>query len=246
MDEKQEKKNLKNLRKYTIIFLVFFVLSLAISVQFKTVQNTVKVGITPQENKLRDLLLKDQESYRKLEEIEMKREDTLLKLREDASKNDQRAKETITKLNDINKKLGLTEVSGPGIVITVSDASVKKDSNTLDYSQLIVHDTDILHIINILKNAGAENISVNGQRIVSGTGISCIGVVILVNEEKIGSPYVISAIGNQDNLESAINMAGGIKDILKSYGIVIDVRREDNIKLPKYTGLYESAYNIEE
>lgn len=67
---------------------------------------------------------------------------------------------------------------------------------------------DILHIVNILNNAGAEAIAINGQRVVSNTGISCIGVVIKVNEEKIGSPYIISAIGNQDNLESAINMVG--------------------------------------
>lgn len=232
-----------NFKKSLVIFVIVFVLTMAVTLQIKTVQNSGKVGTTPQENKLRDLLLKDKENYAKLEELEAKREETLDRLREDAAKNDKRAKDTMEKLSDINKKLGLLEVTGPGVVVTVSDGTVKKDSKTMDYTQLIVHDMDILHIVNILRNAGAENISVNGQRIVAPTGISCIGVVIKINEEKIGSPYVISAIGNQDNLESAINMAGGIRDMLKGYGINMDVVREDNITLPKYTGVYKSTFN---
>ncbi len=178
--------------------------------------------------------------------MEIKREKTLDRLREDASKNDQRAKETKEKLSDINKKLGLVEVSGPGIIITVSDATIKKDSTVIDYSQLIVHDMDILNIINILRNAGVEAISVNDQRIVATTGISCIGVVIKINEEKIGSPYIIKAIGNQDNLESAINMVGGIKEILQNYGLNVSVYRDSNIEMPKYTGVYKATFSSEE
>ena len=209
MDKTKKINKVNNMTKSLVLFIIVFTLSMAITLQIKTVNNSGKVGTTPQENKLRDLLLKDKENYAKLEELELKREETLDRLREDASKNDQRAKETKEKLNDINKKLGLTELSGVGIKITVSDAVIKKESTTIDYAQLIVHDTDILQIVNILRNAGAEAISVNNQRIVANTGISCIGVVIKINEEKIGSPYTIKAIGNQDNLESAINMAGG-------------------------------------
>lgn len=248
MEEKVKEDNLNknselnNMKKSIILFLIFFVLTIAVTMQIKTVTSSGKVGTTPQENKLRDMLLKDKENYVKLEELELRREETLDRLREDASKNDKRAKETKEKLNEINKKLGLVEVSGPGIVITVSDA-IKKENLTISSAQLLVHDMDILHIVNILNNAGAEGISVNGQRIVSNTGISCIGVVIKVNEEKIGSPYVISAIGNQDNLESAINMIGGIRELLQSYGISVEVRRDNNITLPKYTGVYKSSFN---
>lgn len=243
MEDSKKIKKINNITKSLILFAIVFVLTIAITLQIKTVSNSGKVGKTPQENKLRDLLLKDKENYTKLEELEAKREETLERLREDASKNDQRAKTTKEKLNDINKKLGLTDVTGPGIVVNVSDATIRKESTTMDYAQLIVHDIDILHIINILRNAGVEAISVNDQRIVSNTGISCIGVVIKVNEEKIGSPYIIKAIGNQDNLESAINMVGGIREILKSYGINVDVNREDNINIPKYTGVYKSTFS---
>ncbi len=243
MDKTKKINKVNNMTKSLVLFIIVFTLSMAITLQIKTVNNSGKVGTTPQENKLRDLLLKDKENYAKLEELELKREETLDRLREDASKNDQRAKETKEKLNDINKKLGLTELSGVGIKITVSDAVIKKESTTIDYAQLIVHDTDILQIINILRNAGAEAISVNNQRIVANTGISCIGVVIKINEEKIGSPYTIKAIGNQDNLESAINMAGGIKELLRSYGLNIEVQRDDNVSIPKYTGVYKATFS---
>ena len=243
MDKTKKINKVNNMTKSLVLFIIVFTLSMAITLQIKTVNNSGKVGTTPQENKLRDLLLKDKENYAKLEELELKREETLDRLREDASKNDQRAKETKEKLNDINKKLGLTELSGVGIKITVSDAVIKKESTTIDYAQLIVHDTDILQIVNILRNAGAEAISVNNQRIVANTGISCIGVVIKINEEKIGSPYTIKAIGNQDNLESAINMAGGIKELLRSYGLNIEVQRDDNVSIPKYTGVYKATFS---
>ena len=244
--KKEMEKDIKrdnNIKKSLILFIIAFAFTIALTLQIKTVNSSVNVGTTPQENKLRDLLLKDKENLAKLEEMEIKREETLDRLREDASKNDQRAKETKGKLNDINKKLGLVEVSGPGLVITVSDATIKKDSTIIDYSQLIVHDMDILNIINILRNAGVEAISVNNQRIVASTGISCIGVVIKINEEKIGSPYVIKAIGNQDNLESAINMVGGIREILQNYGLNVSVHRDNNISMPKYTGVYKATFS---
>lgn len=246
MEDKKNGNKLNNLRKSGLFFLVFFLLTISITLQFKSVGSSARAGATPQENKLRDMLLKDKENYERLEEIEKKREETLDKLRGDATKNDQRAKVTMDALNNVNKKLGLLETSGPGIIVTVSDAKIKNDNIPVEFSQLIVHDMDILQITNILRNAGAEGIAVNGQRVVGNTGISCIGVVIKVNEEKIGSPYIISAIGNQDNLESAINMAGGIKDLLTTYGITVDVQREDNVRLPKFTGIYKNTYNIEE
>ena len=246
MEEKKEKNKVNNFKKGIMLFAVSFILTAIITLQINTITSSGKIATTPQENKLRDMLLKDKENYEKLEMMEIKSEETLNRLRENATKNDKKAKDTMEKLNEINKKLGLTEVSGPGIVITVSDAIIKKENRLVDYSQLIVHDMDILHIVNILRNAGAEAISINGQRIVANTGISCIGVVIKINEEKIGSPYVISAIGNQVNLESAINMVGGIRELLQGYGINIDVKREDEIKLPKYTGVYKSSFNTGE
>lgn len=108
LNKERNISKVSNFQKGIMFFVIFFVLTLAITLQINTVSNSGKVGITPQENKLRDMLLKDKENYTKLEEIELKREETLDRLREDATKNDKKAKDTKEKLNDINKKLRIS------------------------------------------------------------------------------------------------------------------------------------------
>ena len=135
-------------------------------------------------------------------------------------------KEKLTEKNDIaeekkkevlenNVKLGLTNLRGEGIELVLKDGEDKKKVGN-DALQIIVHDTDILEIVNVLRNAGAEAISINDQRVIATTPISCIGTVIKINDEKLGGPYVIRAIGNSDYLKTALEIPGGILRILES------------------------------
>ena len=109
-----------------------------------------------------------------------------------------------------------------------------------DISNYIVHDNDLRNIVNELKNAGAEAISINGQRIVSTTAITCIGNVIKINDEKVTSPFVIKAIGFPERFET-LSRSGGILDNLDDY-LEISTRKLDNVKIPKYTGVIASKY----
>jgi len=139
-----------------------------------------------------------------------------------------------------NKIIGLAEVKGPGIKITLKDN--KKDiKNALNPSDLVVHDEDILSVINELKNAGAEAISINGQRIVPTTGIICGGNIIDINREKVGVPFVIEAIGLPEQL-AALERPYGYLDILKGYGIEVKLERSNNITIPKYSGTLTYNY----
>ena len=97
-----------------------------------------------------------------------------------------------------------------------NDIAEEKKKVGNDALQIIVHDTDILEIVNVLRNAGAEAISINDQRVIATTPISCIGTVIKINDEKIGGPYVIRAIGHSDYLKTALEIPGGILRILES------------------------------
>lgn len=239
-NEVKEKK--EKLKLMLIVFSMAFVLMLSLALQINTVKKSEKIAVTPKENKLRDILLKNKEQYSKLLEKEKDKQERLNKLREEATKNDNNAKSEMEKLEKVNQNLGLTDVHGPGVIITLEDGASKKDNTRADNMQVIVHDTDILQIVNLLKNAGAEAISVNDQRIVSKTAINCIGVVIKINDEKVSSPFIIKAIGNRDNLEGTMNMAGGIGDILKKYGIKLKVERKDNIEIKKYNGVYSVKY----
>ena len=139
--------------------------------------------------------------------------------------------------------IGLTEVTGPGVIITLSDS--KKDASTvLNPSALVVHDVDILSVVNELKNAGAEAICINEQRIVPTTSISCGGNIIDINGEKTGAPFVIKAIGLPEAL-SVIERFGGYLDYLKEDRFLdVTVRRADKekITIPKYTGIMKFEY----
>lgn len=111
----------------------------------------------------------------------------------------------------------------------------------------IVHDGDLLEVVNSLRNAGAEAISINNQRIVNSTAITCAGNIIKVNGEKIGSPFKIKAIGLTEKLNGALTMPGGYLERLETDGVQVKVEESSNIEIPKYNGVFKFEYaeNIE-
>ena len=241
LDKNRNDKKIKKVKIYFIIFIISLVLSMVFTSLIKTNNSMIGSSISPEINELRDKLFREQEIGKNLQQQITLQEKIIDKHREDIAKTDKRLQELKNEISENNIKLGYTELTGKGIRITLKDGEDKK-IKTDDPTQMIVHDTDILDIVNVLRNAGAEAISVNGQRIVQKTPISCIGTVIKINDEKVGAPYVISAIGNQDYLESAINIPGGVAKILEKYGISLTLERVNNIKIPKYKGVYSDEY----
>jgi len=101
---------------------------------------------------------------------------------------------------------------------------------------------DILKVVNELRSAGAEAISVNEQRIISTSEIRCAGTTIFINGERVGAPFVIKAIGDPALLESAMLMRGGYVDGLKEWGLRINTTRETDIVIPKYNKTISSKF----
>ena len=136
---------------------------------------------------------------------------------------------------------GLVKVKGQGVVITLADST---DTN-IPVEAGLVHDTDLMAIVNELRAAGAEAISVNGQRIISTTAIRCVGPTIQINEVKVASPFHIKAIGDAKYLESALNIKNGIVDNFKVYGINVEVKTDNNITIDKYDNTLTLKYASE-
>lgn len=218
-----------------------FLLTLGICVQIKTVKNSNStVSNNYEENSLRAEVLKYKEKYdNKYKELE-KAEQTLEQERENSTQNDDNLKETEESITEGNKMIGLTEVNGPGVTVTLTDS--KKDiSSSLNPSDLVVHDLDVLSVINELKNAGAEAISINDQRLTPNSGIICGGNIIDINGEKVGAPFIIKAIGLPEQL-AALNRPGGYLATLKEYNIGVEFKKSNNITIPKYTGTITYKY----
>ncbi len=230
-----------------VLGVMCFALTAGICIQIRTVQATnSSVSNNYEENNLRAEVLRYKERYDNKVEDLANAEEELEKERESATKNDTALKEKEEDILEGNKIIGLTEVTGPGVIVTLSDS--KKDaSSSLDPSSLLVHDTDVLSVINELKNAGAEAISINDQRIIPTTGIICGGNIIDINGEKVGAPFEIKAIGLPEQL-AALDRPGGYLELLRSYSVEANLEKSNNITIPKYTGTitYEYAKAIED
>ncbi|KPU28317.1 hypothetical protein TR13x_02995 [Caloranaerobacter sp. TR13] len=151
-------------------------------------------------------------------------------------------------IKDIRFEIGLEDVQGPGIIIKMEDND-KEVSYGENVNYDLVHDLDVLKLINDLSAAGAEAISINGQRILSRSEIKCGGPIITVNKERLASPFVIKAIGDPKVLYAAINAPNTNGYILKEVrNIKIQTKISDNIFIPRYWGniTFNQAKPIEE
>lgn len=128
----------------------------------------------------------------------------------------------------LSKYTGTHKYVGNGVSIKIYDAPV--NSYTEENPNIgIVHNTDLLKIINDLWSANAEAISVNNQRISMNTEILCIGPTIMINKKRIASPFVINVVGQQDKLCNAINN-GHLKKLTMT-GIKFNIQKKDMIEI---------------
>jgi uncharacterized protein YlxW (UPF0749 family) len=130
---------------------------------------------------------------------------------------------------------GFMDVAGPGIVLIVDDGKRELEEGEHP-NEILVHDIDILNLVNDLKNAGAEAISINGQRLLSNSEISCAGHTIRINDQVFAQPFIIKAIGEPKTLEASLIAPGTygffLKDII---GLYVEVNTGMNIDIPKYS-----------
>ena len=127
---------------------------------------------------------------------------------------------------------GLTEVTGAGVTVTMNDSSTHSGS---DMNAYLVHAEDLLSVVNELNGAGAKAVSINGQRMVGQSAITCAGSIVMVNGVRVAAPFEIKAVGDPAVLDSALHFPGGVIDNLAPWGIEISVRKETAVTVAAYT-----------
>ena len=224
------------------IGLICFVLSYVMFMQFKTVEET---NITEIENmsaaELREKSVAWRERY---EETNLKLEETSAKLEEYKQKKEsnQEVSELLEQeLLQARILAGETDVKGDGVIVTITDRD--------DTEKIVAN--DLIGLVNELKLAGAEAISINDQRIVNMSDIVDIYIsdgsqFIFVNkEERLVSPYVIKAIDDQKYLESALTTK--TVGFIDQYSENATLEVQDNITIPKYSKEIKIKYaNVKE
>ena len=138
------------------------------------------------------------------------------------------------RLADAKVALGLTAVKGPGVSLEVDDSTMSLGDDVPPdlQSSFLVHDLDLLQITNELWAAGAEVISLNGQRIVGGTAIRCVGPATQVNGVPITAPYHFVALGDADTLANSLNLPGGVLERLRTLKFRVNLEKQDNLVVP--------------
>lgn len=160
--------------------------------------------------------------------------------RQQAASGDEGSEALKAELEQMEITAGLTDVEGPGVTVVLEDST--QANVTGDEADYLIHDNDILSVINELRSAGAEAISLNGERILATSEVRCTGAVVTVNGRRYAAPYVIFAIGDPDTLYSALTMRNGVVDILSQWGITVRVTASDQLLIPAYSGTVDYQY----
>lgn len=221
------------------VTVMALVLGMLLAASLKT-QQTIRSSSLPS-NRFSGLAAAYQQQQ---QQLEMANEE-ISKLRERTTKYENEMASASEKAKLLNQALqeakflaGLTQVEGSGIEIILQDSKKRPPANSpLPLENYIVHDTDLQRVVNELHAAGAEAVSINGQRIIANTAIRCVGPTVQVNGIALSSPYVISAIGDPDTLAGALNMPQGVlTDIQAVDPNMVKVNKKNKIAIPAYNG----------
>ena len=190
--------------------------------------------------------IKSSVSYQRIEDmasrlLSVEQERDSLKDELEALRRQKGAEAGGTLSEDINLRAGLTPLEGEGIIVRLEDsnAAAKAGENPNLY---LIHDDDLLKVVNELRAAGAEAISINGQRLIGTSEIRCAGPTLSVNNVRSAPPFEIRAIGESKSLENAIKMRGGVAETLKVWGIQLEVSVSQSVYIPAYKGSAPHGY----
>jgi uncharacterized protein YlxW (UPF0749 family) len=142
------------------------------------------------------------------------------------------------------RQVGTTPVTGPGIAVTLEDAPKKvlEENPEIDADWLVIHQQDIQAVVNALWAGGADAISIQGHRIISTTGIKCVGNSVVLHGVPYLPPYRITAIGDTADLQQSLDSSkyiGNLKDYVLRFQLGYQVKPEQSVAMPAYEGTLE-------
>lgn len=214
--------NSNKLSSFIFFIILGFVTSLSLLAEVEGKINPIKIDRISKSkiNKLKHEI-DTIENHNNILESEMIIQNyNLTRLLEDREKNE---------LIRLSPLTGSHKVIGQGIIIKISDNNKPlKTGENPNFG--IVHNTDLLNIVNYLWSGGAKAISINDIRITESSGISCIGPTLLINKTRLTAPFMIKAIGEPDKLTKSLNFSN--LQTLEMYGLKFSINKYDKLEVP--------------
>ncbi|NMB34217.1 MAG: DUF881 domain-containing protein [Clostridium sp.] len=221
---------MKSISRNFSITIICIILGIMLSWQYKSIQNNKKATsaqtgtlqslqeeLIGEKTKNENLRTRNQELERRVSEY-ISAEGSSKKIEEGLKEEIQRSKILA----------GLADVEGPGAEIVLNDGEI-----------FSVTDTSLMGLINEIKAAEAQAISINGERVVAMTEIKMTNTrviphTIVVNGRQMQAPFIIKAIADPDKLNNSLNMLEGITDrYINIYGLDVTVKKMEQITIPK-------------
>ncbi len=145
---------------------------------------------------------------------------------------------------ELEMAAGLVPVIGSGVTVSLDDAPRREGRPALsdDPDDLVVHQQDVQAVVNALWSAGAEAMTLMGQRIVSTSAVRCVGNTVILHGRVYGPPFVITAVGEPGALRDALDTDPGVlvfRSYVDRFGLGYTVRTQRSVQLPAYDGPLE-------
>ena len=217
---------MKKFGKALVFGILCLILTFAITVQLRVSSlSESESSQTKITDKLKDEIFRLNVENVKLAEKFQNTTSELDDARNQAAQNDSSSKDTSELIKKYTIVSGKTDVTGQGIIIKYkpSDNEAKAD---------IVK--DLRDIVNEIKNAGAEAIEINNQRIVGTTAIEMVKNKIEINDTEVSENFIIKAIGDSNLMYSGLIRPGGTIENIRESGVSIEINSENTIKINKY------------
>ena len=212
-----------------LIALVCVLIGFMVAVQFRTAQDA-KGSLSQQRIEgISDRLLQTEHERDELSE-------ELHKMQTAAASTDNQQDKDL-----LRYRAALVPLEGEGVIVRMDDSTkpAKAGENPNLY---VIHDDDLLRVVNELRAAGAEAIAINGQRLTGTSEIRCAGPTLSVNNVRSSAPFEIRAIGDKKSLENALRMRGGVAETLGVWGIQLDIKASNDVYIPPYRGSIRQSY----
>ncbi len=212
-------------RRASVVVVALFGLLIAVAaVQTSRdagVEDAGRAGLISRIEAQRDAVAARQQLVADLRARTVAAETALSELTQDATALDSR----VSRLRSLS---GLGAVTGPGVRVVLDEREAASPDQRL-------RDTDLALLVNALWSAGAEAISVNGQRLTALSAIRTSGSAVEINDVGIAPPFTVLATGNTATLQSRFyDSASGLAldDLARRYGFTLTMDNEDRLRLP--------------
>ncbi len=152
------------------------------------------------------------------------------------------------RVDKLEEPAGRTPVTGAGLTITLSDAPTDVlESSSRPINSMLVHQQNIENVVNAMWLAGATAVTIQGQRVITTTGIKCSGNNVRLHGLPYAQPYVISAVGDQSALYDAVMADPDLQfyrelSAIPDIAVGWDLQLESDLLAPAYDGSLDLSY----